>query len=173
MMNKHIFYYLMVGSMALLLGACNDSMNDLLEPKVYFESKEYNFSVEDEMDVMTFDLGSRLSSATSSQVDVSYSVAEPSVVDEYNAKYGTNYEMLDVSQVKLSSTTSSISSGKLYADNVEVELSGLEALKAGNSYVLPMRVHSSSVSTLSGTNIAYFFFSKPLKITKAGNFSNH
>ena len=44
--------------------------------------------------------------------------------------------MLDVSQVKLSSTTSSISSGKLYADNVEVELSGLEALKAGNSYVL-------------------------------------
>lgn len=40
MMNKHIFYYLMVGSMALLLGACNDSMNDLLEPKVYFESKE-------------------------------------------------------------------------------------------------------------------------------------
>ena len=173
MMNKHIFYYLMVGSMALLLGACNDSMNDLLEPKVYFESKEYNFSVEDEMDVMTFDLVSRLSSATSSQVDVSYSVAEPSVVDEYNAKYGTNYEMLDVSQVKLSSTTSSISSGKLYADNVEVELSGLEALKAGNSYVLPMRVHSSSVSTLSGTNIAYFFFSKPLKITKAGNFSNH
>ena len=156
MMNKHIFYYLMVGSMALLLGACNDSMNDLLEPKVYFESKEYNFSVEDEMDVMTFDLVSRLSSATSSQVDVSYSVAEPSVVDEYNAKYGTNYEMLDVSQVKLSSTTSSISSGKLYADNVEVELSGLEALKAGNSYVLPMRVHSSSVSTLSGTNIAFF-----------------
>lgn len=39
MMNKHIFYYLMVGSMALLLGACNDSMNDLLEPKVYFESR--------------------------------------------------------------------------------------------------------------------------------------
>ena len=30
MMNKHIFYYLMVGSMALLLGACNDSMNCLL-----------------------------------------------------------------------------------------------------------------------------------------------
>ena len=39
MMNKHIFYYLMVGSMALLLGACNDSMNDLLEPKVYFERR--------------------------------------------------------------------------------------------------------------------------------------
>lgn len=40
MMNKHIFYYLMVGSMALLLGACNDSMNDLLEPR--FISKARN-----------------------------------------------------------------------------------------------------------------------------------
>lgn len=39
MMNKHIFYYLMVGSMALLLGACNDSMNDLLEPKVYSKAR--------------------------------------------------------------------------------------------------------------------------------------
>ena len=38
-MNKHIFYYLMVGSMALLLGACNGSMNDLLEPKVYFRKQ--------------------------------------------------------------------------------------------------------------------------------------
>lgn len=27
MMNKHIFYYLMVGSMALLLGACNGNRN--------------------------------------------------------------------------------------------------------------------------------------------------
>ena len=31
MMNKHIFYYLMVGSMALLLCACNDSINDILD----------------------------------------------------------------------------------------------------------------------------------------------
>ena len=34
-MNKHIFNYLILGGIALLLGACNDSESKLLEPKVY------------------------------------------------------------------------------------------------------------------------------------------
>lgn len=171
-MNKHIFNYLILGGMALLTGACNDSESKLLEPKVYFENKEYNLPMEDESDVMTFNLTSRLSTMTSSQVDVSYAIADPSVVDEYNAKYGTAYEMFDASNVKLSSTTSSIPSGKLYADNVTMELSSLGTLKEGKSYVLPVRVQSASVPTLSGTSIAYFFLSKPIKITKVGTFNN-
>ena len=93
-------------------------------------------------DVLTFDLTSRLSTMTSSQVDVSYTIADPSVVDEYNAKYGTVYEMFDASNVKMSSTTSAIPSGKLYADNVKMELSSLKTLKEGKSYVLPVRVQS-------------------------------
>lgn len=40
------------------------------------------------------------------------------------------------------------------------------------SYVLPVRVQSASVPTLSGTSNAYFFLSKPIKITKVGKFSN-
>lgn len=171
-MNKHIFNYLVLGGVALLMVACNDSESKLLEPKVYFESKEYNLSMEDESDVMSVNLTSRLSTMASSQVDVSYAIADPSVVDEYNAKYGTAYEMLDASHVKLSSTTSAIPSGKLYADNVTMELSGLGTLKEGKSYVLPMRVQSASIPTLSGTGIAYFFLSKPIKITKVGRFSN-
>ncbi|MEY8685438.1 DUF1735 and LamG domain-containing protein [Bacteroides sp. AN502(2024)] len=170
-MNRHIFNYLIVGGIALLLCACNDSESKLLEPKVYFENKEYNLSVEDD-DVQTFDLTSRLSTMTSSQVDVSYTIADPSVVDEYNAKYGTAYEMFDASNVKMSSITSTIPSGKLYADNVTMELSGLKTLKKGKSYVLPVRVQSASVPTLSGTSIAYFFLFKPIKITKVGKFSN-
>ena len=171
-MNKHILNYLVLGGMALLVGACNDSESKLLEPKVYFESKEYNLSMEDESDVMTYNLTSRLSNMTSSQVDVSYAIADQSVVDEYNAKYGMAYEMLDISHVKLSSTTSTIPSGKLYADNVTMELSGLGMLKEGKSYVLPVCVQSASVPTLSGTSIAYFFLSKPIKITKVGTFNN-
>lgn len=170
-MNKHIFNYLILGSMALLAGACNDSESKLLEPKVYFESRELNLPMEDESDVLNFNLTSRLSTMTSSPVDVSYTIADASVVDEYNAKYGTTYEMFDPSNVKLSNTTASIPSGKLYADNVMVELSSLSTLKEGKSYVVPVRVHSNSVPTLSGTSIAYYFLSKPIKITKVGRFS--
>ena len=138
-MNKHIFNYLILGGIALLLGACNDSESKLLEPKVYFESKEYNLSVEDD-DVLTFDLTSRLSTMTSSQVDVSYTIADPSVVDEYNAKYGTVYEMFDASNVKMSSTNfSNPKVESLYADNVKMELSSLKTLKEGKSYVFAVR----------------------------------
>ncbi len=169
-MNKHIFNYLILGGMALLMGACNDSESDLLEPKVYFESKEYNLPMEDVNDMLTFSLTSRLSTKTSSEVDVSYAIADPSVVEEYNAKYGTAYEMFDVSHVKLSSTTSSIPSGELYADDVAMELSGLETLKEGKSYVVPVQVQSTSVPALPGTDIAFFLLSKPIKITKVGAF---
>lgn len=170
-MNKHIFNYLILGGMALLMGACNDSESDLLEPKVYFESKEYNLPMEDVNDMLTFSLTSRLSTKTSSEVDVSYAIADPSVVEEYNAKYGTAYEMFDVSHVKLSSTTSSIPSGELYADDVAMELSGLETLKEGKSYVVPVQVQSTSVPALPGTDIAFFLLSKPIKITKVGAFN--
>ena len=171
-MNKHIFNYLILGGMALLMGACNDSESDLLEPKVYFESKEYNLPMEDVNDMLTFSLTSRLSTKTSSEVDVSYAIADPSVVEEYNAKYGTAYEMFDVSHVKLSSTISSIPSGELYADDVAMELSGLETLKEGKAYVVPVQVQSTSVPALPGTDIAFFLLSKPIKITKVGAFNN-
>ena len=170
-MNKHIFNYLILGGMALLMGACNDSESDLLEPKVYFESKEYNLPMEDVNDMLTFSLTSRLSTKTSSEVDVSYAIADPSVVEEYNAKYGTAYEMFDVSHVKLSSTISSIPSGELYADDVAMELSGLETLKEGKAYVVPVQVQSTSVPSLPGTDIAFFLLSKPIKITKVGAFN--
>lgn len=172
-MNKYIFNYLTLGGIALLIGACNSSESGLLAPKVYFESKGKTLSVEDKSETMTFDLTSRLSTMASSQVDVSYSIAGPSVVDEYNAKYGTNYEMFDVSHVKLSSTTSTIPSGKLYAGNVTLELSNLGAVEEGKSFILPIRVQSASVPALPGTNITYFFLSKPIRITKVGAFNRN
>ena len=41
------------GFMALLAAACNDSESDLLEPKLFFESKEMKIDVEDEASEMT------------------------------------------------------------------------------------------------------------------------
>ncbi|WP_300548407.1 DUF1735 and LamG domain-containing protein [uncultured Bacteroides sp.] len=172
-MNRHIFRFLAIGVTALLSGACNDSESDLLEPKVYFENKENAFAIEDGHQTMTFDVSSRLSAMVSSQVDVSYSIADQSVVDEYNTKNGTSYEMFDPSHVKLSSTTSVIPNGKLYANKVTMELSGLETMEEGKSLILPIRVHSTSVSALPDTGITYYILSKPIKITEVGTFTSH
>ncbi len=167
-MNKYIFKSLALGITSLLLGACNDSVEDLLEPKVYFENKEYNLTVEDG-DVMSFELTSRLTSAISSDASVTYHVADASYISEYNAKYGTNYVMFDTNNVSLSSSSATIPSGSLYAEKVQLEFSNLSSMEEGKSYVLPISIQSS-VPTTPGGDIAYFFIKKPVRITKAGQF---
>lgn len=171
---KHIFNYLILGALALLVHACdNESESDLLEAKVYFENKTQMLSIEGENNTMTVELSSRLTTLTSSPVEVSYSIADKSVVDEYNAKYGTEYEAFDPANATLSTTSSTIASGDIYSEIITLELSNLNTLAEGKTFVLPVRVQSVSVPTLPGTDIAYLFISKPVKITKVGRFSSH
>lgn len=171
-MNKSILSFGFMGCLALLGGACNDSEGDLLEPKVYFENKEMTIDVQDDATEMSFDLTSRLSTMTSSEVNVNYSIADASVVEEYNKQYGTAYQMFDPANVELSKTNSTIPSGKLYAGNVTMKIKNLDVLQEGKPFILPVRVQSS-VETLPGTNLAYFFINKPLKIRKVAYFEDN
>lgn len=168
---KHIFKYLMLGAVALLTHACNnESESDLLEPKVYFENKTQMLSIEGE--TMNVELSSRLTTLSDSPVEVTYAIADKSVVDEYNAKYGTSYEMFDVTHANLSSTSSTIASGDIYSKLISIELSNLSTVEEGKSFILPVKVQSTSVPTLPGTDIVLFFISKPVKITTVASFRN-
>lgn len=170
---KHIFKYLMLGAVALLTHACNnESESELLEPKVYFENKMQMLSIEGESETMSVELSARLTTLSDSPVEVSYAIADKSVVDEYNAKYGTSYEMFDPSHASLSSTSSTIASGDIYSKIISVELSNLSTVEEGKSFILPVKVQSTSVPTLPGTDVVLFFISKPVKITKVASFRN-
>lgn len=169
---KHIFNYLMLGAVALLTHACNnESESDLLEPKVYFENKTQMLSIEGE--TMNVELSARLTTMSDSPVEVTYAIADKSVVDEYNAKYGTSYEMFDASHASLSSTSSTIASGDIYSEIISVELSNLSTVEEGKSFILPVKVQSNSVPTLPGTDMVFFFISKPVKITTVAKFNSN
>ena len=172
-MKKHILSYVALGLAVFLPTACNDSESDLLKPKVYFENKEYNVEVKEEKATMDVELTCRLSNTHSSEVAVSYSVAEASVVKDYNIKYGTNYQTLDAKDVKLEKSTSVIEKGQLFAGKVKMTLSNLDKLAEGKSYVVPVRLHSGSVPTIEGTDIEYVILAKPITITKVAEFDNN
>lgn len=170
---KQLLKYLAFCTIAVLLNSCNDSESDLLEAKVYFESKEHTIEVLDDKPII-YELQSRVSSACSSPVEVCYSIAGQDVVNEYNKKYGTNYEIFNTSNVKLSSTTTTIPSGSIYSEKVGVEFSNLENIEEGKSYLLPVCIQSSSIPAIAGTDILYFVITKPVQIKKAAQFqSNH
>ncbi len=171
---KHIFKFLILGAVALLTHACNnESESDLLEPKVYFENKTQMLSIEGESPTMDVELSARLTSPSDSPVEVSYSIADKSVVDEYNAKYGTSYELFDPTHASLSSSSSIIESGKIYSKIISVKLDNLKTIKEGKTFILPVKVESNSVPTLPGSSIVLFFISKPVEITKVATFSSN
>lgn len=82
--------------------------------------------------------------------------------------------MLNASNVKLGSNTTSIPSGTIYSEKVPIEFSNLGNIEEGKSYLLPVCIQSSSIPTIAGTDILYFVITKPVQIKKAAQFqSNH
>lgn len=172
-MIKHILKYSTFCFIATLVCGCNDNEDKLLEPKVYFENKEYKLEVVDNQETLTYDLQARVSSMYPSAVDISYEIADASSIDEYNIKNGTDYEAFNTSNVKLESNTSSIKEGDIYANKVTVELSNLDELKEGKPYLLPIYIKSSSLPVIKGTDITYIIVNKPVRITKVCNFNSN
>ena len=152
-MNKHILKYVAVCLAALSFTACNDSESDLLEPKVYVDSKESKVVVEDQ-ESMDYDLSARLSNKNDADVNVSYSILDSKYVDEYNKKNGTNYEAFDANNASLSTTSATIEKGKVYAGKIKLHLTNLGTIEEGKTFLLPIRVQSSQ-PVIEGTDIVY------------------
>ena len=152
------------------LAGCRENESDLLEPKLYFESTENTIEVDNDAPKMAYDLQSRLSSKVSSNVEVTYSIADAAFVEEYNAKYGKEY--LPFMTASFSSETTNIAAGEIYSDIVKLQLSGLDNIEVGNTYLLPVRVQTGDVPVIDGADIAYYVIKKPVRIIRAARFYN-
>lgn len=155
---------------SMSLYACNDSQGDLLEAKVYFESSEY--LVEIKGNEMAVELGARVSTPMTSNVNLTYELGNQADVDAYNAKNGTEYLLFEAEHATLEATEAVINAKKIYAEKVNLNLTGLETVEEGKTYVLPVRIANSSAPVISGGNITYYVISKPVLITSAARFTS-
>lgn len=171
-MNKHLLKYFTLCTIAILLFSCNDSESDLLKTKVYFENKEYVLEVEDQAS-MTYDLYTRLSAIHSSSVEVSYAIADSNVVEDYNKRKGTNYEIFNAADANLSSNNVIIKEGTIHSEKSILNLSNMNGIKEGKQYLLPIRIKSSSLPIMDGSDILYFIIKKPVRIMKVAKFSSN
>ena len=170
-MNNSILKIAAVSGLGVLFAAgCQDKEAELLAPKVYFENVESTITVGDDVTEMTLDLQARLTSKTSSDVNVTYSIADESVVETYNKKYGKEYVMFPTAALEVE--TSTIPAGDVYASVVKVEMTGLDAI-SGKTCLLPIRVNTGDVPVIDGSDIAYFIITTPVKITNVARFSNN
>ncbi len=169
-MDKYLLKYMMFCFIAMLLNGCDDSESDLLAPKVYFENKEYLLEVLDGQELLTYDLQSRVSALCASSVEVSYEIADAATIEAYNRKNGTDYEAFNTSKVILEKEVVTIPGGNVYAEKILVKLSGLDQVKEGKPYLLPLRIKSSSLPIIEGLDIIYLIVAKPVRIKKVAKF---
>ena len=161
-MNNSILKIAAVSGLGVLFAAgCQDKEAELLAPKVYFENVESTITVGDDVTEMTLDLQARLTSKTSSDVNVTYSIADESVVETYNKKYGKEYVMFPTAALEVE--TSTIPAGDVYASVVKVEMTGLDAI-SGKTCLLPIRVNTGDVPVIDFSNNYFKVPISPLNV---------
>lgn len=172
-MNIRINKFAAVIASVFALAACNENELDLLQPKLYFAEIETPIEVGDTEDALELSLVSRVSSALDADVNVTYEFAGAEAVEHYNKTRGTAYLPFDTGFAEMSKTNSTIKSNSVLSEPIKVNVSNLSALESGNSYLLAVRLQSSSAPVIEGEDLMFFVLNKPVKIRKAFNFNNN
>ena len=172
-MNKKILKISAVLGLGVCLAAgCQDKEAELLIPKLYFENEENVIDLEEGVSTMDYELQSRLSSMTSSDVQVTYTLeTDADILAAYNQKFGKEYPLFP--GATLGAESSVIHSGEIYSDAVMLNLPGLDAVAEGASYVLPVRVNTGDVPMIEGSDLTYIVIRRLPKITRVAQFNNN
>lgn len=164
-------YILMIFA-AIALCSCNKGEAELLQPKVYFEDKEFRMEITEQTSI-EYAIQARLSTMSESKVEVVYELGDASYVDEYNKKHGTSYEALDLSGVSLSVSKAYINAGEVYSTKVLMNVSGLEVMEEGKYYVVPVVIKSASQPMIEASDVTYLIVTKPVRIMTVTNFASN
>ena len=119
-------------------------------------------------------LQAALAYPTDGDVQVSLAV-DPSLVADYNARYGTAWPMLDARYYALSAETATITAGRTVSDPGTLQLRELMgegeeqigALPLDETYLVPVRISGASIDVLGGSDVAYYVVKRSSAITVA------
>ena len=105
---------------------------------------------------------------------------DPSLVAAYNARYGTQWPMLDEKYYTLSAAETTIAAGRTASDVVTLQLKELMgegeeqtgALPLDETYLVPIRISGASIDVLGGSDVAYYVVKRSSAITVAAQLNS-
>lgn len=113
-----------------------------------------------------------LSSPVSHDVEASLAV-DPALVDLYNARHGTDYELLDKSHYELSTTALSIPAGEVNSRPATVRFKGLTELPIDVTYLVPVRVSSPDVGLLGASSRVWYLVKQTSAVTTVADLTDN
>lgn len=109
-----------------------------------------------------------VSSSVSASSDLVVSLTvRPDLIDQYNKKYGKNYKMAPEGSFELSSTSTTIASGRNVSEPVELTVTSIDGFEEGSTYCIPVSIESvSSMQVLEPSRTLFIVLKTPV-ISKA------
>ena len=114
--------------------------------------------------------------------DVKATVAvDNSLIDIYNQKHGTSFEPVPEQYLDFQSQEVLIPQGKTFSETIGINLKGLRgegeeetgAMEIDQKYLLPVKIISSDIQTMTGADVAYYLVSRTSAITTAADLTDN
>lgn len=174
---KNLLKYILPAALALC--ACDrfDAVDQVFPNSVYLDvsatSQIQPATFGNRVESLTKELSVLLAYPAPMAVTASVTV-DASLVQDYNHRYGTSYEMLPSSYLDFGGAKVTIEAGKTQSDKVTIALKGMAGDEDGNgameidkTWLLPLRLASDDMKLMSGSEIAYYLVRRSSAITNA------
>lgn len=166
---KRINLYISILALFIFIG-CNDSEEDMLATKIYFENTQIKIDAED-IDSYECEVISRLSDFLKGDVNIEYRIGDNSLVEAYNLKNGTTCLPMPTENFTLTTTNTVIKAGDIYSVPNQIQLKNLLKVEEGLTYVIPVVMTAEGAPMMSGSDVVYVVVKKPISITKVQKFN--
>ncbi|MBR4298992.1 MAG: DUF1735 and LamG domain-containing protein [Bacteroidales bacterium] len=128
----------------------------------------------------TKELSVLLSYPSETDADFTMSVDE-ALVGEYNARYGTAYEMLPAKYYEFPSVDLKIEAGRTMSESASVRFKGLMgdgeeqtgAMEIDHTYLLPVKLSSANMELMQAASVAYYLVRRSSAITVAAQLTDN
>ena len=171
---------------AMVLASC--SRFDVVD-RVFENSAYLNVSATDQTQLATFNnrinetsvsLAVQLAYPADKDISATVSV-DASLVDEYNHRHSTAYEMLPSQYFDFPGKTVSVTAGRVSSEKVEIRFKGLAgegennegAMELDKTWILPVKVSSGDIGIMSSAGVAYYHVKRTSAISTAAQLTDN
>lgn len=171
---------------AMVLASC--SRFDVVD-RVFENSAYLNVSATDQTQLATFNnrisetsLSLAVQLAYPADKDISATVSvDASLVDEYNHRYSTAYEMLPSQYFDFPDKNVTVSAGRVTSETVDILFKGLAgegennegAMELDKTWILPVKVTSGDIEVMESAAVAYYLVKRTSAISTAAQLTDN
>ncbi len=171
----------LVTTLFLSVTACDNkdySKDSPFDNTVYIDAAKVkdvaNFTFNNLKETGQQELSAELAYPAEQDIDVNFQ-ADPSLINNYNARLGTNYAMLDAKYYKFSTQHVVIPKGDINSEVVTIDFSDLTNLDIDTNFLLPVTIQQASggMGILEGAKTICYIVRRSSAITTAVSLSNN